>query len=673
LVLSFSFAIQGATPWLVEDPLFKIPSGAGYRKKSYWENRVTNFHKTKEGKLLKSAWLTPDKLQKGVGKITAKSRDFLSAWGATGRVDASKHLINLIPTLTMESWLSSAFIGLARSMIPDSHEFIVKNIKYYQIKNSYLRQVFDLIAIKDPTTLIPLLKLPKFAVLASDSMRRVPDLKVEPFLRHAVLLKTLPIGNYLSFVSSVMPFLPSTAKKGVCRFLFNRLPLPSSGSIGNSSTYIRILSHCTGSINDPRWLALLGREGVKLVVLKSMRKQNHFDYPKLFSQPARDLMTEYTGSPGWERLLLSVLGKIRDVKSIKKVASYVLSPNLWLREEALTSLAFGTDPVSGRMLHAAALESAGEEAVEYFIPYIYNVKNKKWGPKSIKALEGVALKYLRAKDQSYKRAALFVLANLPSGKYQSKWWPEAVKFINKFKEKKSYDFIAGFLPQISNHKTGVVVLRSALYNNNAMVRAGAAFSLGLANDKKSIKSLYNLSKTVSKKVAVNASWALGQIKGSDSYLKLLLNSFHKEVVGNVATALMRREYSIKGKGKQCNAIFKVVKNRSANPIVIGQALVWLRKKCSHMNKSNLFRWAATHPYFIITPLFKSGNLPYHEQFGKKGPFFLRLLNRYHIGKEGKPYKLKFPSGEIVYGWTTFGGVVFHSSLPKNGVSVEFLK
>ncbi|MBU1238687.1 HEAT repeat domain-containing protein [Myxococcota bacterium] len=657
-------------PYLTDDPLFQLPSRPGYSK-SYFANSITNFRKQKLGMLLYRAYKTPDSLEKEALTIEASQHDFLTAWGATGRKKAVRQLMFLLPNLDQKAWIQSALTGLAFSMNQQGHRFLVRNVGNYEISLHEITPILNAVAMKNPLELVPLLSNARLAQSAASVLLNVPSLAVEKALYQAAILSRVSFSTYVQYIGKTMRYFPRSRQTGICHRLFNvyQRVVASNASMGH---YWKVLARCPGTIKDPRWLALLGEEETKLLMLKAMRNQKNRFFGAFLSKPIQDLMTEYIGSPGWERLFLSILGKITDDKSIKMVASYVLSPNLWLREEALASLAFGAHPTSGRMLHAAALESAGEEAVLYFAPYFFSIRNWSWQHKSMAPLEGVLKRYIKAKDKAYSNAAMFSLAWHPRGSYRSIWWPRAMDFHKELVKDKKWEALAGFLPVMANHPKSLPILRKALLHQSASVRGAAAFSLGRLKDTASTKRLFAMAQTLTENVAVNATWALGQLSGTRSLLRKLLQSGSVNVAGNAAMALMRKD-ATGTRSRFCSTFFTQFTRNRLSPTVLTRVVTWLKLRCVAQNDRFLYRFSATVPQYLVLSYYSGGDLDFLSNAAlRPRVFFLRLLNRFHVGQVGKPYKINLESGEVLFGHTTFGGVVFYPGHVEPDAAVTWL-
>jgi len=641
-------------PNLSDDPLFKIPSSAS-SSSSYFLSSLKNFRTQKLGALLERAYRDPASILRQAATIDASGHELLVAMGATGKKGVAR-LKLLLGLLERAEWIESAFNGLALSMTAEGHRAIVKNIGRYELRTDKISPILNAVGMRDPLTLVPLLSKPRLAQSAAEVMLAIPSLAVEMPLYAAVLRGRISLATYVSFLYRTMPHYPAARQENICRRLFALYPRVASAGISKRE-YWSVLSRCPSSLVDPRWLVLLGDEDYKLLMFKAMRNRRGMFFPGSLSKPLRDLMTEYIGSPGWERLMLSILGRIEEDKAVLMVASYVLSPNLWLREEALASLAFGAHLTSGKMLHAAALESAGEEAVLYFAPYFRNIAGRSWRAKSMKPLLGVLRRYIRAKDPAYSHAALFSLAWTPGSGSRTLWWPKAVEYHKGLVKEKKWGPMAGILPVMANHPLALPMLRLALSHEAADVRAAAALALGRLKDGQSKARLSALARSLTARVAVNATWALGRLEGTGGILRSLLSSSSQEVAGNAAIALMRRQPA--GSMALCSTLFgQFTKNRLPAAVLVN-AVSWMRRHCTAIHGTALLRFVASVPQFLVLTYFQGGdtNGLLRYQTRHKG-FFLRLLNRFHVGQEGKPFRLNLTSGEVLYGSTTFGGVAY---------------
>jgi hypothetical protein len=658
--------ICGSPQYLSKDPFFRLPSNSGYQKFTFLKINLNKIKTNPLGKTLSKYYKNPEKVKEIKKVINIGNRNLLEVLGASHDKEGIKYLKKFIRFSPDNAWVSSAFKGLARSLSYDAHKFIVENIKSYEIPSYELKPIFTFIAYKHPELLYPLLDDNLFSWVIIRIILQIPNVTVNKYLYKSLKKKYINDFYYTSYLNKVFPFFTKKEKQTVCKNIFNRLSFKAVEiRSSNQWDYFKILAKCKKSLKDPRWTAYLGTDVINLVALKANRSAKIIT-PPVLSIPVRELIKEYMGNPSWEKLLLNVLGKIDDEKSIKTVASYILHKNLWLREEALKSLSFGSHSMSGKMLHAASLETAGEEAILYMGPYFHNIKNRKWGLKSINSIAKIPYKYLRAKDVVYRKNSFFALAFLPKQKYSSKWWKVAHKYYKKLEKEKKYKIIAGLLPVFAKNHKSKKLLRSLLNHNDRNIRISAALSLGLRNDKASIQKLFKLANSPVKKLAVNATYSLGRMKGTSLYLRKLLDSPIDEVVSNAVMALIKREYKKSVKGYSCGTIFQKFKKGIFNNTVNNHVFSYLKNRCSKYGFKGFERWVSSMPLFVLKSLLSQTRLNMFEKYEKeKFLYFTRFLNKFHIGQEGKAYKVTLPSGEIYYGFSSLSGVVFHENAPEN--------
>jgi hypothetical protein len=164
---------------------------------------------------------------------------------------------------------------------------------------------------------------------------------------------------------------------------------------------------------------------------------------------------------------------------VRRVASYVLHENLWLREHALSSLSMGAHPLAGRMLHAAALENAGEEAIAYFLPYLHYTRDLPAHSAQRSTLVQVAKRYLKSREPSYVQASLFVLAFAPGGP-EKEAWPVADSIARDQVLRKDWNAFAALLPVLARFPQGEKWIFAALSNARSDVVLAAEAALAFS-------------------------------------------------------------------------------------------------------------------------------------------------------------------------------------------------
>ncbi len=649
-----------------KDPLFSLPTRTRHSRETILQVTLERFWKQPLGRLLHQAYEDP----KGFGRMRPlypKDQNTLVAWGSTGDPKALSFLRLLLPQLTNKEWIVGALAGLARSQDPKAHKYLIKALPHYSsLLSQETGNILFYLALRSTRQLLPLLSNSPLGSFVGPLFARFPDPSLASELFKATQKNQLSLKNYLTFFNAIIPYISKPQREGICAQLFD-LHSQSLKGAKVPGFYYTVLSHCDNTYSDPRWLVLMGDENQQLPIFKALRNRVGRLLSSTYSQPLRDLMTEYVGAAGWEQLFLTVLGRIQEKQAVRMVASYVLSRNLWLREEALTSLAQGAHPTSGRMLHAAALESAGEEAVLYFAPYFWNIRERPWASASAKPLLGILQRYIKAKSNSYMRAALFSLAYTPWGGSRV-WWPWAQALAKRQLKLKRFNRLSGLVPVLSRSKKSVKLLRGWLNSPHVGLRSQAAWGLGVLRDQESLSALSRLARTLTNRVSTNATWALGRLKGSEAVLYELLNSPEPQVATNAALALLRRS----SKGTiPCSKLFEKYQKGGFTPKGMGRVSVALRRECRKTVLSRFRRWMAALPGMEVMPLLNIRTFDPGVSGVARG-LYLRLLSKFHIGIEGRPYRLTTQSGETLYGVTGFGGFLFHPHLPSD-TTVEWLK
>ncbi|MBU1068667.1 hypothetical protein KJ975_03775, partial [Myxococcota bacterium] len=375
------FTTQPAGPDFTRDPLFRLPTEPRTADVSEW-TRLLNSHFEHEANAV--IFRSPDLIDEIRGKLSGTvpygELFFLEAWGASGDPKAVPRLMQWYGKVAEPLWAYSILAGLARSMDPAAHRFIMEKLQFIEMNQLPVRvgnlriepaKLVVFLAAADPLALAPLLADARTSSWVAEILLKAPHPGQAAAWLSAAQAQRLELYKFLSYLELVFFALEGRDRDAVCDYLWKQLPV---GSSATDVQVVQLLSQCPGAGTDPRWVALLGRDPVNLLLLKAVRDQSQVRIDGAGRKPLMALMKEYAGQPGWERILLDVLGQVQDEQTVKTVASYVLHNNLWLREQALSALSLGAHPLAGNMLHAAALENAGEEAIAYFLPYLHHTR-----------------------------------------------------------------------------------------------------------------------------------------------------------------------------------------------------------------------------------------------------------------------------------------------------------
>jgi len=441
--------------------------------------------------------------------------------------------------------------------------------------------------------------------------------------------------------------------------------------VGSSATdvqVVQLLSQCPGAGTDPRWVALLGRDPVNLLLLKAVRDQSHVRIDGAARKPLLALMKEYAGQPGWERILLDVLGQVRDEQTVKTVASYVLHNNLWLREQALSALSLGAHPLAGNMLHAAALENAGEEAIAYFLPYLHHTRGMAAHAQTRNTLTAVAARYLHSSEPAYQRAAVLTLALAPDSDTESQWWPVAKKIADDLILRKDWDQLGGFLPVLAHASKSGKYLEYALDHAHPSVVLGATLALGLYPRKEFTPRLLRLARTSRKAVAVNAAFALARTPDTLRENLELVNHPQPEVAAHAVLGLR----AMGSNPMACAALLDQMRSARHTVASMQNIASGVLGSCGPAIRVRGLRLLAVLPPPMAELLLKTVWVRRDRGHGLT-PFFMRLINLQHLGVVGKKFQFTLPGQVTVQGFSTFGGLVFIPGLTRETVKLEWIQ
>ncbi|MDA3864989.1 MAG: hypothetical protein PF689_14100 [Deltaproteobacteria bacterium] len=659
LITLFSLLPLDKTPKdLNKDPLLGFPLKGRQKNISHFERNYNNWKQSNEGKFILQAYKNPQKAAKELYASEIKDAYKLKALGIINDRRLINYYKTLLPSFNNTTWISAFFEGLSRSQNIKDHQFIVKNIPYYNLYSSGFKIVFTFMAINYPKTLAPLILDGKLAPHLIKIFTKYYNSVFVPYLDKALHKNTISNDQLLGFAKFNFSRLSADHKKLICRHLLQNLQPDKTNNIYYYRDNFQILGACPESMHTAKWKALLGNKKINLLMIKNMIKNNNF-FNKDLLWPFSFLLKHYKNQPGWIKLIIEVMGRIKSEKAIKTVASYVLTSNLWLRENALKTLAAGTLRTSGRMLHAAALETAGEEAVMYFSPYLHNSHNFNYHNYD-KPLLKLALKYVRAKNQDYTNAAAFALATAPENNHEKAWYPVVLDYLKKLEKDKNHKAIAGLMPIIARSSSSNKILKKYLNSNNHSIRTGTVLALGFRKSSVFLKPLSKLTFSPDPMLAINSVWSLARTPGSFPYLmKIISRSNVSTVFTNALAGINRLKLADTQKKNLCSILFKRVTARDISGTNLVNATNYLFKQCPSSTSIIFKKWINSLSYKLIKQ-----NLILRNSSFKKHPssnnthFFTRKLSKFHTGLEGKMFTFNFHTGENIYGFSTTGGIVF---------------
>ena len=668
------FMTKPGGPDLSRDPLFRLPNEARVADVSEW-TRLVNSHFEHEAHavIFRSPEMVREIRTRLAGTLPYGELFWLEAWGASGDPLAVVRLKQWYGKVAEPLWAYSILAGLARSMDPDAHRFVMEKLQYIEMSQLPTRvgnlrlepaRLAVFLAAADPLALAPLLADARTASWIGEILLRVPHPGLVRAWLGAAQGQRVELYKFLIYLELVFFALQEEDRDAVCEFLWKQLPV---GSSGTDMQVIGLLSRCPGAGVDPRWVALLGRDPVNLLLLKSVRDQPQVRLPGASGRPLMALMKEYAGQPGWERILLDVLGQVEDERAVKTVASYVLHNNLWLREQALSALSLGAHPLAGNMLHAAALESAGEEAITYFLPYLHNTRGNSAHAATRSTLTSVAARYLRSSEPAYSRAAVLALALAPDSGTENEWWPVARRIAAELIARKDWDQFGGFLPVIARSSRSGSLLGFALDHPHPSCVLGATLALGINPRSEFAPRLHRLARTGRRAVAVNAAFALSRTPDTLRQNLDLLDHPQPEVSAHAVLGLGR----LAPNQLACAALLDQLRSGRHSVTSMQNIASVVLGACGPAIRARGLKTLAVLPPSLADQLLKSVYVR-RDRRHITAPFFMRLINLQHMGVPGKKFQFTLPGQVTVQGFSTFGGVVFIPELPRETVKLEWI-
>ncbi len=665
---------QPTGPDFTRDPLFRLPTEPRTVDVSEWTRLLNSyFEHEAHAVIFRSPDMIDEIREKLWGTLPYGELFFLEAWGASGDPRAVQRLKQWYGKVAEPLWAYSILAGLARSMNPDAHRFVMEKLQYIEMNQMPTRvgnlrieptKLVVFLAAADPLALAPLLADARTSSWVADILLRSPHPGQVGAWLAAAQAQRLELYKFLAYLELVFFALETPARDQVCEFLWKLLPV---GSSGTDVQVITLLSQCPGAGTDPRWVALLGRDPVNLLLLKALRDQPQIRLEGAARKPLLALMKEYAGQPGWERILLDVLGQVADEQAVKTVASYVLHNNLWLREQALSALSLGAHPLAGNMLHAAALENAGEEAIAYFLPYLHNTRGLAAHAATRNTLTAVAVKYLRSSEPAYVRSAVLALALAPESGNEGQWWPVARGIADDLISRKDWDQLGGFMPVLARSSKAGRLLEYALDHPNPSVVLGATLALGLNPRRDFAPRLLRLARTARKAVAVNAAFALSRTPDSLAENLELANHPQPEVAAHAILGLR----ALAPNQLACAALLDQLRSSRHTVSSMQNIASAVLGSCGSAVRVRGLRTLSVLPPGLAEMLLKTVHVRRDRRHGT-APFFMRLINLQHLGVAGKKFQFTLPGQVTVQGFSTFGGVVFIPELARETVKLEWV-
>ncbi|MBU1413134.1 hypothetical protein KKC22_16610 [Myxococcota bacterium] len=666
---------QPAGPDFTRDPLFRLPTEPRTADVSEW-TRLLNSHFEHEANavIFRSPDLIDEIREKLSGTLPYGELFFLEAWGASGDPKAVPRLMQWYGKVAEPLWAYSILAGLARSMDPVAHRFIMEKLQFIEMNQLPVRvgnlriepaKLVVFMAAADPLALAPLLADARTSSWVAEILLKAPHPGQVAAWLSAAQAQRLELYKFLSYLELVFFALEGRDRDRVCDFLWKQLPV---GSSATDVQVVQLLSQCPGVGTDPRWVALLGRDPVNLLLLKAVRDQSQVRIDGAGRKPLLALMKEYAGQPGWERILLDVLGQVQDEQTVKTVASYVLHNNLWLREQALSALSLGAHPLAGNMLHAAALENAGEEAIAYFLPYLHHTRGLAAHAQTRATLTAVAARYLQSSEPAYQRAAVLALALAPESGTESQWWPIAKKIADDLILRKDWDQLGGFLPVLARASKSAKYLEYALDHTHPSVVLGATLALGLNPRKEFTPRLLRLARHSRKAVAVNAAFALSRTPDTLRENLELVNHPQPEVAAHAVLGLR----SMGSNPMACAALLDQMRSARHTVSSMQNIASGVLGSCGPAIRVRGLRLLAVLPPTMAELLLKTVWVR-RDRGHDLAPFFMRLINLQHLGVVGKKFQFTLPGQVTVQGFSTFGGIVFIPGLTRETVKLEWIQ
>ncbi|MBN2723619.1 MAG: hypothetical protein JXR95_06045 [Deltaproteobacteria bacterium] len=587
--------------------------------------------------------------------ISASNPVSLQVWCSTGGKREAEEIIRLIPSINSKIWLENALIGLARNGNTLALNYLWNNLYSFSISSNSLNQILQILMLNDPHKTVKLLKYPSLSSQLITVIKDFPFPEIEPDLRKALNASLIQPDDYLYILGKILKGIPR--KKNVCKKAMGFLEFSyrKSPYYTTLKQYRTIFSQCAYDkyfLN--KFIALLGNDYWKLSVLKGLTKVN-FPVDSMLVKPLSSLLTEHQGLSGWEKLIIKVLGNVKGSEASKIIASYVMSANLWLREQALDSLSMASDYESGRMLHAAALESAGEEAVLYFIPFTYNENsNAKLYSKN---LMKISSRYTRAKNELYRVNSFYACAISKGNLCKGNWKSIGISIFNKYLKEKKYKDIAGLMEAFWKIPSLRLKLRKLVSSENDPVIRLMAFMF--LDGKNSKKQLMTIALSPSKELAVNASWNLSKRNLTMSEYSLLMKSPHTEVRGNIIHSLLQKKAS----SSICKFIRRSLDMFYLDIISRKKLFNYMRCNCKPQF-SKFMSTSSSSSWFELA----YGSTEFLRDIHDKKLRLYRKVDARHIGIIGEKFRMKLWDGRIYYGVTGAGGALLMRYSPDDSAT-----
>ncbi len=653
-----------------EDPVFHHPSGARFQDVSEWSRLLSGMLENEAAATIhQSSEKQVEILQRIRGTLPYGELFYLEAWGASGDPQAVPGLMKWYGRIQEPLWAYSVLAGLARTMNPAAHRFVLEKLSTTDMgqmptKISGARidpsRIVLLLALRDPVAAARLLDDPKTAVWAADPLLKIPAAAQLDAWMAAARQRRVESTLFLTYLAKTFSGLPPAARRKTCEYLESRPP-----SATMDPQWAALAGACQTFGISPRWTALLGRNSHMLLLLKGVRDQPWLRLPPRAFPFLDGLMQEFASQPSWERILLEVLGQVESPDAMRRVASYVLHENLWLREQALSSLAMGAHPAAGRMLHAAALENAGEEAIAYFLPYLHHTRGEAAHENQRRILIQVARRYLDSREPSYAQAALTVLAWNPDERMApANAWPMAERIARDQVLRRDWNAFAGFLPTLARFSHADSWLSMALSHPQSDVVLGATMALALTPRAAFADRLAELVRSPQKNIAINAAFALSRTQTLEGNLAALESAWW-EVKSHAVSGLAL----LAPHPRACEALLAELDSTHTTAKILADTVFVLLQRCSPRIRDAALRHLARLPLPLLEMVAGRAYLRPAPSL----PFFLRLVNSRHMGVAGRKFAAIFAGHRRFIGFTGFGGVVFFPSVPRETIQIEWMQ
>lgn len=660
------FSLPAAIPR--EDPAFHSPSGARFQDVSEWSRLFSDVMSNEAAAAIYNSPKNLDEIRKKVhGTLPYGELYQLEAWGASGDPSAVPFLIQWYPAIQEPMWAYSILAGLARSMNPEAHRFVLETLAGIDVsqlpsKSAGLRiepaKIVLLLALQNPAAAAKLLADSRTAAWAADSLLKIPAPSQFDDWLDAARQRRVELSEFFTYLDKTWTSLPPASRKKACDFLWN-LPVESTTTL----QWAPLASNCPSAGVSPQWTALLGRNSHMLQMLSGVRNQPWLRLPSHAFFFLDSLLKEFSSQPSWERILLEVLGQVQSPDAVRRVASYVLHENLWLREQALSSLSMGAHPSAGRMLHAAALENAGEEAIAYFLPYLYYTHSLPAHHDQRRILVQVAQRYLKSQEPSYVQASLLVLAWNPEGP-SPEAWPVAEQLVRDQVLRKDWNNFEAFLPVLARFPRAEPWLSMALSHPQTDVVLAAETALALTPRPALLPRLRELVRSPQKKLAVNAAFALAQAADLEGSLAALESAWWE-----AKSHAVRGLAAVAPNPRACAALLEELSSTHTTAKILADAVPVLLHRCEARFAAAARRKMALLPLFMLELI--AGNA--HLSLPPELPFFMRLLNNRHLSVPGKKFAAILDGHRPFFGFTGFGGVIFLPKVSVHPVRIEWLQ